>query len=61
MSCKWYPDKDLKFGFERTFLGNGDGVAHLSQGQLVTNTSKENSEVTQNVAMSVDVVSIIFF
>ena len=60
-SCDWYPKKDLKFGFERSFLGNIDGVSYISQGKFATNIGKDNSEVGRDVVIGVDIVSLIFF
>ena len=60
-SCDWYPKKDLKFGFERSFLGNIDGVSYISQGKYATNIGKDNSEVGRDVVIGVDIVSLIFF
>lgn len=56
----WYDSKDIKFGLERTTLGNIDGMDYQSEGSYSSAIGKDNADMGMQMTLGVDLTITLF-
>ncbi|CAI2376387.1 unnamed protein product [Moneuplotes crassus] len=61
LTCDFYDDKDIRFGIEKTTLGNLDGLDYKAVGSFTKELQIENSEKGRDVLLSCQILFSILF